>query len=393
MSVSEGNISLNDKGNSVLFDITEFMLNPLRTGIQRVAYEIFRNWRYDLRLVPVRVTESSELAQLPDSTFDIISQFFSANEREAEKQRAKILAVGRVGSRKIAADEISHYCAIFNPEVFSWPPRVEFYERLAPLERTFFLVLDILPAISPHLFVRPFWLGAMPYLRLFRKIPNLSFISAATQGAVSTRLFRGHRTVGPVLPLGSDGLGTGEPCFSSDKKLFSVLGTLEPRKNHLQILRAFQGLWADGSEVKLTFVGRRGWLTEEEFDQITRCEAEQPCFKWMTDLSDGQVADIIRSSRATIFVSEIEGYGLPPMESLALGVPVIVSEKIPSVQMIEPLGQIRIHDVNPETISEAVMQMLDNDFAAKKYDEIESLELPMWSDMGTKIRAWILSNI
>ena len=106
-------------------------------------------------------------------------------------------------------------------------------------------------------------------------------------------------------------------------------------------------------------------------------------------MSDSQVANVISSSRSTIYVPDMEGYGLPPMESLALGVPVIVSEKTPSVQMIEPLGQIRLHDVNSESVYKAVLQMLDDDFAQKKYAEIKSVELPTWASMANKVANWI----
>ena len=379
--------------NTVLYDITALITTPLRTGIQRVTFEIIRNWPRPLELVPVMVTESGELIRLHGKTFELIGNFFCDSGQNQPVKPEQITALARQPIARLGNDKIARCKALFNPELFLGRPRLAFYERLLDegLSNIFFIVYDALPVIHPQLFPRPFAIVFNEYARLLRRVPNLAFISEITRREFTERILR-LTQVGHVLPLGSDGLGSSKPNFSCARKQFTVVGSLEPRKNHLQILAAFEDLWEHGIDVKLTFVGRRAWLSDVDFQRILSLSKSQPHFQWLSDLKDTQAASSICQSRATIFVSEIEGYGLPPMESLALGVPVIVSEKIPSVQMIEPLGQIRLHDVNPETISEAVMQMLDNDFAAKKYNEIKSLELPKWKDLSKGAHGWIVKD-
>jgi glycosyltransferase involved in cell wall biosynthesis len=239
----------------------------------------------------------------------------------------------------------------------------------------------------------------MPYLRLLRQIPHLAFISEQTRTDFLHRVARPERlaSIRPrselVLALGADGLGSAEPSFRPECHQFSVLGTLEPRKNHRSVLDAFERLWDDGIEVRLVFAGRLGWLAEEEQKRIEQLCAEQSLFQWRTDLRDDEVVQVIRSSRATIYPSWGEGFGLPPLESLALGVPVIVSEGIPSTSMVEPRGQVRLARPDAASIEQAVRLMLDDDFSRGRYEELRGLQLPRWSDLGTVVSGWVRQTV
>ena len=77
------------------------------------------------------------------------------------------------------------------------------------------------------------------------------------------------------------------------------------------------------------------------------------------------------------------------MESLSLGVPAIVCQSIPSVEMIEPLGQVRIPKAEPNAIAEAVRSLMDDGFAAIKYDEIPALTLPTWDELSRQVAQWV----
>lgn len=57
---------------------------------------------------------------------------------------------------------------------------------------------------------------------------------------------------------------------------------------------------------------------------------------------DNTLREVLAGARALVFGSEQEGFGLPPLEALSAGIPVIVSERIPSIAMLPPDGQIRL---------------------------------------------------
>jgi hypothetical protein len=82
---------------------------------------------------------------------------------------------------------------------------------------------------------------------------------------------------------------------------------------------------------------------------------------------------------------------MPPVESLALGVPVIVSGDLPSVQMIDPRGQIRLPQPTPEAIRTAVESLLNDATATEFHEEVRQLQphLPRVAEMAPKLCQWI----
>jgi glycosyltransferase involved in cell wall biosynthesis len=378
----------------ILLDLTEFITRPNRTGIQRVCQEIVSHWEVDCPLVPVRVGPDGRMRLLPEDTFATMATYFRAAGPAGETALRRLRAYGEEPGRELSSDEVLTYRALLNPELFFAEARLGFYEQLVPRmrDRLFFIVYDFLPWLYPSLFAKCGLLCTMGYVRLVRSLEQLSFISAATQRDYLRRIVRRERPTGPVLMLGSDGLGVAEPRFTAGNRRFTVVGSLEPRKNHRAVLDAFEALWDEGVEVELTFVGRWVSLEEEMRQRIERLQEEEPRFQWLREQDDSAVRRLIRTSRATIFVSQAEGFGLPPLESLALGVPVIVSEGLPSIAMIEPSGQVRLPRPDAASIRQAVLEMLEDPFARRKYDEIPGLNLPSWADLGRRVGQWIDSN-
>src|SRR5579864_2125586 len=100
------------------------------------------------------------------------------------------------------------------------------------------------------------------------------------------------------------------------------------------------------------------------------------------ELGDPALRQCMIESRATIYASEHEGFGLPPVESLSLGIPTIVSARLPAVAELPELGQVRLAAVTPQSIAEAVRLLCDDELAARKTAEIAELRLPGWADIA-----------
>jgi glycosyltransferase involved in cell wall biosynthesis len=108
---------------------------------------------------------------------------------------------------------------------------------------------------------------------------------------------------------------------------FVVVGTLEPRKNHLLLLHLWRELARGGATPpRLVIVGKRGWENEQVLDLLDRSAALAPHVLEMSDLSSRDLAALISGARALLAPSFDEGYGLPIVEALALGTPVVASE-------------------------------------------------------------------
>lgn len=379
---------------TILCDITEFVARPIRTGIQRVSYEIISRWNGDQSLVPICLTESDEFVRLPAECFQLMKRFFQEQNKWRLKRIQSQIQNLVDHPETVVLDSFDGYSVLFTPEVFFCHRRIDLYREIATENflDVFLVVYDFLPWIHPEYFQEDMSLGTYRYLRLLRDIPHLAYISEWSRKVADERVFRGQRDPGVTIPLGTDGLGSAPPRFDARLKTFSVVSTIEPRKGHLLVLDAFERLWQQGHTVPLTFVGRQGWLSPNELARIERLQKEEPLFTWQSGLTDPQVREVILESRATIYLSRQEGFGLPPVESLALGKPVIVSAHIPSIDMLPPHGQIRLANPTVESLQSAIVALSDDEQALAKTEEIRKLDLLTWDDASQLYADWIATN-
>ena len=108
---------------------------------------------------------------------------------------------------------------------------------------------------------------------------------------------------------------------------FVILGTIEPRKNHLMLLQVWLRLIEKlgSSAPKLIIIGQRGWECENVVDLLDRSKVLHEFVIERPACSDADLATYLYHANALLFPSFIEGYGLPLVEALALGTPVIAS--------------------------------------------------------------------
>ena len=113
-----------------------------------------------------------------------------------------------------------------------------------------------------------------------------------------------------------------------NKPYFVMLGTIEPRKNHWLVLQLWRQLieqWGENAPC-LVIIGQRGWECENVVDLLERCEHLNGFVFEYSVCSDQDLANWLKHSQALLFPSFTEGYGMPLIEALALGVPVIAND-------------------------------------------------------------------
>ncbi|WP_165190303.1 glycosyltransferase family 4 protein [Paraburkholderia dioscoreae] len=109
---------------------------------------------------------------------------------------------------------------------------------------------------------------------------------------------------------------------------FVMLGTIEPRKNHWFMLHVWRKLVEQLGALapKLVIIGRRGWECENVIDMLERCESVRCAVIELPDCTDEQMLTWLQHACALVFPSFVEGYGMPLVEALVLGVPVLASD-------------------------------------------------------------------
>lgn len=136
--------------------------------------------------------------------------------------------------------------------------------------------------------------------------------------------------------------------------LFYV-GTLQPRKNLARVIDAFARVAGRLGDVQLVLAGKRGWLYDDLFAQVTRLGLERRVvFPGYVD--DADLPALLSGAVALVFPSLYEGFGIPVLEAGACGLPVITSNtsSLPEVAgdaalLVDP------HDV--DAIAEAMYRL------------------------------------
>lgn len=131
-----------------------------------------------------------------------------------------------------------------------------------------------------------------------------------------------------VAPLAQVYLPLGDAEAPLAYPYFVMLGTIEPRKNHWLILHVWRELAERLRDAtpRLVVIGQVGWECENVLDMLERCDALKPFVIWRPACTDAELTTWLRHARALLFASFVEGFGLPLVEALSLGVPAIVSD-------------------------------------------------------------------
>jgi glycosyltransferase involved in cell wall biosynthesis len=107
---------------------------------------------------------------------------------------------------------------------------------------------------------------------------------------------------------------------------FLMVGTLEPRKGHQQVIDAFDQLWSNGANVNLVIVGKKGWMVDGLVSRLLTHPLRNKRLFWHSGITDQQLAVAYAKSHCLIAASYGEGFGLPLIEAAQKGLPIIARD-------------------------------------------------------------------
>jgi glycosyltransferase involved in cell wall biosynthesis len=363
---------------TVHLDVSQLVQDPRRSGIQRAERELIRHWPGPAPLVPC-MFDGAQLRDLPTSVFDVLCADAPPGGIPVERLRLE---------RHIALGAPSRPDRLLSAELFLDRARSAFYAARRGAPDTYWLVYDFIPWLNPGWFGPGSIASLMPFLRALRGIDKLAFISERTRQDCEQRIVRRPMS-GPVIPMGADGLGLERQRFGPERRSFVMLGTIEHRKNALPVLLAMQAMWDAGSDCELVMIGSLAPEAKQELALMRRFAAEGRPFRHLTNLPDAGVREELRRARGMLFPSIGEGFGIPPMEALHAGIPVVVSSGLPAISGLTSEGQIRLEEVTPATVAAAVTRLARDDAAAGLWREAATLRLPGWADFARRMASWV----
>lgn len=151
--------------------------------------------------------------------------------------------------------------------------------------------------------------------------------SQATAASLAPLLKRAGRGLPVLVAFPGAEFAAPSPAVSPQGlPYFVIVGTVEPRKNHLLLLNIWRRLAETPNAPRLIIVGRRGWENENVVDMIERCPSIRPLVEEHGSMPDSQLRRVLAGARALLCPTFAEGYGMPIAEALAQGVPVLCSD-------------------------------------------------------------------
>lgn len=140
-----------------------------------------------------------------------------------------------------------------------------------------------------------------------------------------------------------------------------TVGRLEPRKNHCGLLRAYARLPADAPP--LVVAGQKHFGYAEALRLVDELGLADRV-RFLHDVGDDLLPALYRHARVFVFPSWAEGFGLPPLEAMASGVPVVVAEGSALSEVTEGAG-VLVDPADPDAIAGALRRVLSDESLAR----------------------------
>lgn len=158
-----------------------------------------------------------------------------------------------------------------------------------------------------------------------------------------------------LKPLGPEAREAFRRANQLTRPTLLYVGTLEPRKNIPNLLRAFD-IVAANTDAELVLGGAEGWLTEELHQTLATMKARDRV-RLTGFIPEADLASWLSAADVFVFPSRYEGFGLPPLEAMACGTPVVSST---SSSLPEVLGDdaLLVDPDDVEGIAAAIERLL-----------------------------------
>jgi glycosyltransferase involved in cell wall biosynthesis len=161
------------------------------------------------------------------------------------------------------------------------------------------------------------------------------------------------------FPLSPEEVKTIRKQYSDESPYFIFIGSIHPRKNLVNLFKAFDIFKRNvSSDVKLLVVGAKKWWTNEINEAFRGMRFPEEVI-FTGRLNTGELRLALGASLALTYVSYFEGFGIPIVEAFRMHIPVITSN-VTSMPEVAGDAALLVDPLNPESIAEAMKQVSEN---------------------------------
>jgi glycosyltransferase involved in cell wall biosynthesis len=314
----------------LLVDVSTLVQHDARSGIQRVVRSILREWLLNppaaLRVEPV-------YAAVAEGGYRYARKFTLRFMECPEEGLVDEPVDAAAGDLFVGLD--------LHPETV--PMMAGYYQELRRRGvRVQFVVYDLLTLSMPQAFPPAAHRAHQQWLEVVAQSDGAVCISRA----VAQELQEWLRVHGPVRPrpfeIGWFHLGADVAASAPSRGLpdnhdevlarlkraptFLMVGTVEPRKGHEQVLEAFEALWKERLAAHLVVVGKQGWLVDALAERLRTHAQTGRQLHWIEHASDEYLEQLYGAAGCLIAASTGEGFGLPLIEAAQHGLPILARD-------------------------------------------------------------------
>ena len=150
------------------------------------------------------------------------------------------------------------------------------------------------------------------------------------------------------------------------KNVFITVSTIEPRKNHKYIVDSFDKLWEKGVDVRYVIIGKVGWEVDDFISRVKNHKEYNSRLFLLENIDDEHLLYAYKNSKALIFASFIEGFGLPIIESLHNKLQVLASD----IGVHREIGRDFVSYFNLNDIN-SLIKLIEDDNFNKNIDDFK----------------------
>ncbi len=318
----------NDVKKNIYVDVSILIQHDSKTGIQRVVKEVLNQLTQtsdtSLTIIPVAATKKKKYHKVAMELNGI------KISNSAEESQIKL---GN-GDVFLGLDLATYILPSHWSQLLEW--------KLSGVSIQI-VVYDLLPVLHPEWFKNISVQNFKRWLKTIAVFTDKFHCISHTVKFDLTHWFNDSYNINlnnnilNVFPLGSNfktqssntlanQLDNEALAFCRRSPTVLMVGTIEPRKGHIEVLNAFKMLWHQSSEYQLIIVGSLGWKAQSIQKQLQDISATNNKLLWLHATNDNLLEDVYKSVIGVIVASEGEGFGLPIIEAAHFNKPILARD-------------------------------------------------------------------
>ncbi len=244
---------------------------------------------------------------------------------------------------------------------------------------------DIVPVIHPEFFNQDAVDNFANVVEVFKSADALFCISRFTRDSIQR-----HLSIDPaklhlswigaspaIYKRNSNEVEAIKSALRLGRPYILCVGTIEPRKNHAALVQAYAQVVARNPDAPdLVVAGLRGWGYADFFDQIESLNLTSHVHHF-EHLTDDQIAALYSGAEMVVYPSLFEGFGLPVLEAMRCGVPIVTSRGTSMEEIAGGCG-VLVNPKSPEAIANGIESLLHNPGLGVRLTKLAASKLPQF---------------